>query len=163
MRRISPWNLGLLFGGVVHSWVLNLKLLYTVPRLQARRLRAFARSTERTRQASLTPTDALGPQVWSFFSCGSCISWFEMSTQPDTFRDRVIAAAEAALKASRSVGPLELFQQMGLLQPVHVDGWRKGDEHTKIDESLIQGTGRFEARAVARDQIDQVLARWSRS
>jgi len=77
-----------------------------------------------------------------------------MNRQHDTFRDRVIAAAEAALKAGGSVGPLELFQHMGLLHPVHVKGWRKSNE------LLMRGIDRLDARALVRDQIDRVLARW---
>ena len=45
----------------------------------------------------------------------------------DPFRDRVIAAAEAALKAGGSVGPLELFQEMRLLHAIHFEGWRTGN------------------------------------
>jgi hypothetical protein len=54
------------------------------------------------------------------------------------FRHRVITAAEAALAAEGSVGPLELFQHMGLLQHCHVDGWRKGNEHYRVLEAWIQ-------------------------
>ena len=65
--------------------------------------------------------------------------------RPDNFRDRVIAAAEAALKAGGSVGPLELFQYMRLLHPVHVEGWRKGNEHYRVLEPWIQvGPEKFE-------------------
>jgi len=68
-----------------------------------------------------------------------------MNTPPDKFRDRVVTAAEAALKADGSVGPLELFQQMGLLHPVHVEGWRKGNEHYRVLEDWIQvGPAKFE-------------------
>lgn len=56
----------------------------------------------------------------------------------DRFRDRVIAAAEAALETGGSVGPLELLQHMGLLHPVHVAGWRKGNEHYRVLEPWIQ-------------------------
>jgi hypothetical protein len=41
------------------------------------------------------------------------------------FRERVVSSAEAVLKTSGSVGPLELFSQMGLLHPVHFEGWRR--------------------------------------
>lgn len=60
------------------------------------------------------------------------------ATRADKFRARVLAAAEAALKAGGSVGPLELFLHMGLLQYVHVDGWRKGNEHYRVLEEWIQ-------------------------
>jgi hypothetical protein len=54
------------------------------------------------------------------------------------FKERVVQAAEAALKHNGSVGPLELFQQMSFLQPVHVEGWRKGIEHYAVLQSWIQ-------------------------
>jgi len=57
----------------------------------------------------------------------------------------VIAAAEAALKAGGSVGPLELFQHMQLLSPVHFEGWRRGNEHYRVLEEWIQaGQNKFE-------------------
>ena len=68
-----------------------------------------------------------------------------MRPTPDKFRDRVIAAAEAALKANGSVGPLELFQSMRLLHPIHFDGWRKGNAHYRDLEQWIQvGPEKFE-------------------
>jgi hypothetical protein len=48
------------------------------------------------------------------------------------FQERVEQAAEAALKRNGSVGPLELFQEMRLLQPAHVEGWRKGNEYYPV-------------------------------
>ena len=54
------------------------------------------------------------------------------------FQERVERAAEAALKRNGSVGPLELFQEMGLLQPCHVEGWRKGNEHYRVLQPWIQ-------------------------
>ena len=60
-------------------------------------------------------------------------------------RDRVITAAEAALKAGGSVGPLELFQHMRLLEPIHFEGWRKGSECYRVLERCIQaGPVKFE-------------------
>ena len=53
-------------------------------------------------------------------------------------QERVVQAAEAVLKRSGSVGPLELFQQMQLLHPTHFDGWRKGNEHYRVLEQWIQ-------------------------
>ena len=47
-------------------------------------------------------------------------------------------AAESALKRHGSVGPLELFQAMLLLQPVHFEGWRKGNEYYRVLEPWIQ-------------------------
>ena len=37
-----------------------------------------------------------------------------------------------------TVGPLELLQHMGLLHPVHVAGWRKGNEYYRVLEPWIQ-------------------------
>jgi hypothetical protein len=54
------------------------------------------------------------------------------------FQKRVEQAAEAVLKRNGSVGPLDLFQEMGLLQPVHVEGWRKGNEHYRVLEKWIR-------------------------
>lgn len=66
-------------------------------------------------------------------------------TEPSAFRDRVIRAAEAALETGGSVGPLELFQHMLLLQPVHFQAWRKGNEHFRVLEDSIQvGPKKFE-------------------
>src|SRR5262249_29164615 len=58
----------------------------------------------------------------------------------------LIQGAQAILRCSQSplaqwgkkLGPLELFQYMGLLQPVHFDGWRKGNPHYHILEEWIQ-------------------------
>jgi hypothetical protein len=66
----------------------------------------------------------------------------------NNFQERVEHAAEAALKRDGSVGPLELFQEMRLLQPVHVEGWRKGNEHYRVLQQWIQaGPEKFQ-RAV---------------
>jgi hypothetical protein len=47
-------------------------------------------------------------------------------------------AAEAVLRRSGSVGPLELFQQMGLLHPVHVEGRRKGNDYYRVLQPWTQ-------------------------
>lgn len=61
------------------------------------------------------------------------------------FEERVLRAAAAALKRNHSVGPLELFQEMLLLQPAHVEGWRKGNPHFRVLEEHIQvGPKKFE-------------------
>src|ERR1035438_5083082 len=54
------------------------------------------------------------------------------------FQERVVQAAESALKRHGSVGPLELFQEMLLPQPSHLEGWRKGNEYYRVLESWIQ-------------------------
>ena len=58
--------------------------------------------------------------------------------QYSNFQERVERAAEAALKRSGSVGPLELFQEMGLLHPCHVESWRKGNEHYPVLQPWIK-------------------------
>ena len=57
---------------------------------------------------------------------------------PSNFQERVEIAAEAALKRSGSVGPLELFEEMGFLQWAHVEGWRKGNEQYRVLEPYLQ-------------------------
>ena len=57
---------------------------------------------------------------------------------PSNLQERVERAAEAALKRTGSVGPLELFQEMRLLQSVHVEGWRKGNEYYPVLQPCIQ-------------------------
>ena len=54
------------------------------------------------------------------------------------FRERVRAAAEAALKTEGSVGPLELFQYIRFLSPAHVESWRKGLAGYQTLEPWIQ-------------------------
>jgi hypothetical protein len=57
---------------------------------------------------------------------------------PGSFQQRVERAAEAAMEQNGSVGPLELLQFMGFLQPVHVEGWRKGNECYPFLQQWIQ-------------------------
>ena len=65
--------------------------------------------------------------------------WTNSTNSPaDKLRNRVITAADAALKAGGSVGPLELFEHMGLLHHSHVEGWRKGNQHYRVLEQWIQ-------------------------
>ena len=60
------------------------------------------------------------------------------SLSDSKLQERVVQAAESALKRHGSVGPLELFQAMLLLQPVHFEGWRKGNEYNRVLEPWIQ-------------------------
>src|SRR5512133_692322 len=55
-----------------------------------------------------------------------------------SFQVRVVRAAEAALERNDSVGPLQLFQQMGFLQPFHFESWRRGKEDYRALEDWIQ-------------------------
>ncbi|MBC8870206.1 MAG: DUF2293 domain-containing protein [Planctomycetes bacterium] len=61
-----------------------------------------------------------------------------MATRSKDLRQRVLQAAEAVLDRDGSVGPLELLQQMRLLEPVHVQGWRKGNKYYTPLEPSIQ-------------------------
>jgi hypothetical protein len=54
------------------------------------------------------------------------------------FQERVIQAAERALKQNGAVGPLELLQEMRFLHPVHVAGWRMGNEDYRVLENWIR-------------------------
>jgi hypothetical protein len=54
------------------------------------------------------------------------------------FQERVLNAAQEVLSRDGSVGPLELLQQMRMLQPVHFDGWRNGSEDYLVLEEWIQ-------------------------
>jgi hypothetical protein len=68
--------------------------------------------------------------------------------------ERVVRAAEAVLKPSGSVGPLELFQEMRFLETVHFEAWRKGNEHYRVLEEWIQvGPKKF-------GQSLQIFAEW---
>lgn len=60
------------------------------------------------------------------------------NSEQGRFHQRVVSAAEAALKAHGAVGPLELFMNMGLLQWRHFEQWRKGNEHFPDLERWIQ-------------------------
>jgi hypothetical protein len=61
------------------------------------------------------------------------------------FQERVVAAAEAALKQNGSVGPLELLQNMGFLAYPHFQGWLKGNEYYRVLEPHLQvGPEKFE-------------------
>jgi hypothetical protein len=62
----------------------------------------------------------------------------ELKMPSNRFQERVVQAAEAALKRQGSVGPLDLFQEMRLLQPVHLENWRKGNEHYQALQPWIQ-------------------------
>src|SRR5262249_16921196 len=69
---------------------------------------------------------------------GSVILYGMRSASYSNFQERVVQAAEAVLEREGSIGPLELFQQMRVLEPVHVEGWRKGNEHYRVLEQWIQ-------------------------
>src|SRR4051794_13958294 len=81
-----------------------------------------------------------------------------MSDQsPNKFQERVFRAAEAALEQAGSVGPLEVFAQMRVLEPVHMEAWRKGNAYYQILQEHIQlGPEKFrKAIRHFRDWINQ--------
>ncbi len=60
-------------------------------------------------------------------------------------QERVIQAAETLLQRSGSVGPLELFQEIGWLRSSHIDGWLKGNEYLRVlEKSIHAGAGKVE-------------------
>jgi hypothetical protein len=70
-----------------------------------------------------------------------------MVAQPshNPFRQRVEQAAEAVLKRAGSVGPLELLQEMRLLQPAHIKAWRQVLETYRVLQPWIQvGPSKFD-------------------
>lgn len=67
--------------------------------------------------------------------------------QPKDLRERVRWAAELTLERNGSVGPLELYQTMGWLQPSHVESWRKAHSAFPVLEQFIQGSPQRRALA----------------
>ena len=57
---------------------------------------------------------------------------------PSKLQERVVQAAETVLEREGSVGPLELFQQMRVLERVHVEAWRKGNAYYRVLQEHIQ-------------------------
>ncbi len=55
----------------------------------------------------------------------------------DRLKQRVLQAAEEALSRQQYVSPIDIFIGMHLLQPVHVEDWRKGK--VPYLEQVIQG------------------------
>src|SRR5262245_29613606 len=63
----------------------------------------------------------------------------------DNLSARVEQAAAACLERNGCVGPLELLQQMRLLQPVHVEAWQKGDPYyTPLEPHIQCGTDKLQ-------------------
>ncbi len=51
-----------------------------------------------------------------------------MEQPQNKLKDRVVRAAEEVLRRDKSVGPVELLQEMLVLYPGHVKDWQKGME-----------------------------------
>ncbi len=76
------------------------------------------------------------------------------SYQKKKLRDRVIDSAEAVLERNGAVGPIELFEQMGFLSPVHVNQWKQGNPHCEALEAHVQ------CGQKKRDQTFKVFFEW---
>ncbi len=78
-------------------------------------------------------------------------------TEPGhNLQERVVQAAEAVLKRNGSVGPLELFQELRWLNPVHLEAWQKGNEFYPVLEKWIHvGSGK-------RDRAIQSFLDWAK-
>lgn len=92
-----------------------------------------------------------------------------MTQSSSKLRERVLSAAENALKHNGSVGPLELLQELGFLYPGHVIDWRKGVPHyTPIEPHIQCGAAklaevyRLFAEWVAAKRMKTVEAEYSR-
>lgn len=78
-----------------------------------------------------------------------------MAQSSSQLRERVLSAAENALKHNGSVGPLELLQELGFLYPGHVNDWRKGVPHYTPIELHIQ------CGAAKLGEVYRVFAEWA--
>ena len=78
-----------------------------------------------------------------------------MTQSSAKLRERVLDAAENALKHNGSVGPLELLQELGFLYPGHVNDWRKGVPHYTPIEPHIQ------CGAAKLAEVYRVFAEWA--
>jgi len=98
----------------------------------------FVRASQPQARTSMKLLDAQLDSLINFKEMRSTWPAGQSGNTPSNLQERVVQAAAAVLKQSGSVGPLELFQEMRLLQPVHFDGWRKGNEHYRALEQWIQ-------------------------
>ncbi len=72
-----------------------------------------------------------------------------------SLRERVVTAAERALKQGGSVGPLELLQELGFLYPGHVNDWRKGaPQYTPIEPRIQCGAAKLA-------EVYRLFAEWA--
>lgn len=77
-----------------------------------------------------------------------------MSQSASLLQERVITAAERALKRDGSVGPLELLQEIGFLYRRHFDDWKKGSpHHTPIEPHIQCGMAKLA-------EVYRVFAEW---
>lgn len=75
--------------------------------------------------------------------------------QSSQLHERVVTAAERALKRDGSVGPLELLREIGFLYWRHFDDWRKGvPQYTPLEPHIQCGPAKLE-------QVYRIFADWA--
>lgn len=86
-----------------------------------------------------------------------CLGYTRNPLSPSfsALRERVVTAAERALKRGGSVGPLDLLQELGFLYWEHVNDWRKGVPHYTPIEPHIQ------CGAAKLAEVYRVFAEWA--
>ena len=78
-----------------------------------------------------------------------------MTQSLSKLRERVLGAAESALKRTGSVGPLELLQELGFLYWEHVNDWRRGvPQYTPIEPHIQCGPAKLV-------EVYRVFAEWA--
>lgn len=78
-----------------------------------------------------------------------------LSQSSSSLNERVITAAERALKRGGSVGPLELLRELGFLYWRHFDDWRKGvPQYTPLEPHIQCGAAKLE-------QVYRIFAEWA--
>ena len=92
-----------------------------------------------------------------------------MSNSFTQLGERVLVAAERALKRTGSVGPLELLQELGFLYSGHFDGWTKGtpaltplEPHIQCGAAKLAEVYRVFAQWAAMKGLKSVAAEYSR-
>lgn len=67
-----------------------------------------------------------------------------MADSMHSLRERIVTAAERALKRDGSVGPLELLRELGFLYWRHFDEWRKGNPiYSPLEKHIQCGTAKL--------------------
>lgn len=78
-----------------------------------------------------------------------------MPQSSSSLHERVVIAAERALKRDGSVGPLELLRELGFLYWRHFDDWRKGvPQYTPIEPHIQCGPAKLEL-------VYRIFAEWA--
>lgn len=78
-----------------------------------------------------------------------------MSHFSSSLQERVVTAAERALKRDGSVGPLELLREIGFVYWRHFDDWRKGvPQYTPLEPHIQCGAAKLE-------QVYRIFVEWT--